>query len=37
MFQIQILQIASEGIFLGNQKKIVIKLQSIKNTGIDSY
>ncbi len=34
MFKTQILQVESEGIFFGNQKEIVIKLQSIKNTSI---
>lgn len=36
MFQIQILQIASEGVFFSNQKKVIIKLQGIKDTSIDS-
>ncbi len=36
MFQTQILQIASEGVFFSNQKKVIIKLQGIKDTSIDS-
>lgn len=34
MFKAQILQITAKGIFLGYQKKVIIKLQHIQDSGI---